>query len=214
MIFLMMTSVFSAVALIIKDVHKTRRLCVTKLFNAQDTAAQNINELFELNSMARGLQFARSATEKAYRIAMATGIPQGIAAARIALHLTKIAQKLFRMRQKYLIESSKMAVRFSVIQVQIKLLKHVPIVQIPKIAVRKLDNSDSPEYGTENNFAKKSIGSVRWRIFAHDTVQVLTGLKEYFSWEFPPIPIGCSAGLEQRKGKWMPTLISQPRASR
>lgn len=135
-------------------------LCVSQMSQLQSDLAIQLKELIKLNPKATRLQSDRAKAEKALRAAMASQIPQAIAAAH-AYRAAVIAQQiaLRTQQEKILIESRRLRIRY--VQNARQELKKVQASEVRSLSQAPLGlavapkpvTSLSPSYDLINSFS-------------------------------------------------------------
>lgn len=159
-----------------------RQECRTRLLTIQEERLMKMQELMNLNDLARNLRHERELAETAAKAAVAGG-PKAKAAAELWLHTVIMRQLALATRQKGIITTANLKTRFEVQQLRIRLhdvyIRHATVFQGDAATVFKTSDADfrklairavpptslTPDYQVQENFARKQIIRVRWSFF-------------------------------------------------
>ncbi len=151
---LFITGLMAALAFIgvRKTLTKELNLCITKVTYIQREHRATTNKLLSMNKTAKILRVSRKTAKAAYLLAI-PGPPK--ATAYTALNAVKYSQKVFRLRQNYLIQKSHLKT--------VKFYKSMLLngfmqksYNFPNLKIRKTHKeSDSPGYELIDDYTKK-----------------------------------------------------------
>jgi len=150
-----------------------------------------------MNPYATNLRWQRKSAEKVYKLAIASGNPKAILAAKVNLLNVTSLQTAFRKQQLQVLQVLNANILQTKNQIQGALntedLSGVQI-QIPALQVKTHPiNSPSPNYTTKNSFSKKQTGFAKWKTHSLGWVR--------------GFDLSCAVTLKEEKEKWEVTLV-------
>ncbi|MCX7978360.1 MAG: hypothetical protein N2578_05095 [Bdellovibrionaceae bacterium] len=154
--------------------------CREIFYSTQSKVGANLTKLLKLNQKAVSLRRAEQLAEASLALAMSSGNPAAISAAKISLNSVRTMRRTLDIHQRYLIDGSNLTLLRGYNQAIRNLrslhnklgapLKPWFLISLgdfsgkaPHLAVRPKQNGPAPEYETLPNFREKQALVLNWQ---------------------------------------------------
>ena len=186
----------------------TQHLCHQQLLSVQRKQQQLLSELLAMNPRAIQLRVRRRMAEKQYRLALKSGIPNIIAAARAQLLAVKMQQRFHRARQHKVIRTAPLILQASLRRMQQRFKDHYVVSTLLVLPRRLAVHSrgaltGSPTYHPDKDFTKAQKTLVQWE---RKLPQWLIRWLKIADVEQTRIRKDCAASLVERSRGWQAQL--------
>lgn len=187
---------------------QTQHRCRSHLLQAQAEIKDHWIQLESLNPSAQSLRRQRQLAEKNLRLAIASGQPPAIVAAKSALALIIGQQQILRQRQQIILNQIAMLAQKHQMSFRRQFLNYtgVRIRKPPRFGLAVTPNPPldlTPDYKPVPLFSKQQASTARLQISFKSLMPNWLN-----SWIPHSLPLEglCSATLEKRQGKWIARL--------